>query len=157
MATNFQFKALDMHLFSSYFEMTPSELTGIGAYFFESDEYPCYPCRVSLEDAQIGETVLAITYEHNSVLSPYRSSGPIFIRANVHTAVLEQNEVPDLLRHRLLSIRGYDNKGIMKAADTAPGIEVESVLKRQFNDESVEYIQIHNAGPGCFNCTVHKA
>jgi len=156
MSNNFRFKALDKDYFSKYFEMTASELQKIGAYIFQSDECPCYPCRVSLQDAPVGESVLALSFEHQSVDSPYRSAGPIFVRAKAETFEPKINEVPEMLRHRLLSIRGYSKKHLMIEADTILGQEIEGTLLQQFDNNQVQYIHIHNAGPGCFNCSVAR-
>lgn len=157
MNTNIRFIPLDSQLFAPLFSKDKSELEKIGAYMFYADECPCYPCRVSLKDAEIGEQVLALTYEHHSAQSPYRSSGPIFVRADAKTANLSVNEVPTMLNHRVLSIRGYNSRGLMIAADTSPGTEIVDIVNQQFADTNVDYIHIHNAGPGCFNCSVKRA
>lgn len=157
MNTELNITALDHNLFTKYFDMSKAELESIGAYLFVADKNPCYPCRVSLQDAEVGETVLAIPYEHHPVRSPYRSTGPIFIRKGVKTAKLGVNEIPKMLRHRLLSIRGYNSASLMVEGDAAAGEELESVLEKQFENTDVKYIHIHNAGPGCFNCEVKKA
>ncbi len=157
MATSFQFHALSKEIFSEYFAMNTKELKEIGAYIFTADESPCYPCRVSLTDALIGESVLAISYEHNPVSSPYRSAGPIFVRAEAMDATHGQNEIPDMLNHRLLSIRGYSSVDRMIEAETVSGKDLERTLHHQFSNENVAYIHIHNAGPGCFNCAVTRA
>lgn len=152
--TNFQFQSLDKDLFSTYFQMTSAQLKSIGAYVFESDECPSYPCRVSLTDAKVGESVLAINFEHLDADSPYRSSGPIFVRANAETKKPMLNEIPTMLRHRLLSVRGYNAGNLMIEADTVAGEGLENILTRQFANELVHFIHVHNAGPGCFNCSV---
>lgn len=157
MNINFQFQSLDRDLFASYFQMSGSQLKSIGAYVFESDECPCYPCRVSLADAKVGENVLAINFEHLAVDSPYRSSGPIFVRENSQTRKMEQNEIPVMLKHRLLSVRGYSENNLMIKADTVAGEELENIISGQFSDELVQYIHVHNAGPGCFNCSITRA
>ena len=157
MNTESNITALDHNLFRKYFDMSTAELESIGAYLFVADENPCYPCRVSLQDAEVGETVLAIQYEHHPVQSPYRSAGPIFVRKGAKTAEFGVNEIPKMLRHRLLSVRGYSSKALMVEGDTVEGEELESVLEKQFKNSAVEYIHIHNAGPGCFNCAVKKA
>jgi len=156
MNQNMYIKALDHKLFEQYFIMTKEELYSYGAYLFKADKTPCYPCRVSLQDAEIGETVLAIPYEHHSVQGPYRSSGPIFVRKGAKTSKLEANEIPKMLRHRLLSVRGYNSESLMVEGDTVVGDEVETVLKKQFQNGAVKYIHVHNAGPGCFNCEVKQ-
>ena len=157
MDRNFQINSLDGKNFKKYFSMPASELSSIGAYLFNADECPCYPCRVSLTDADIGESVLAISYEHHPALSPYHSVGPIFIRKDAQMYVPEKNEIPAMLRHRLLSVRGYNSNGLMIGADTNEGNDIETILVEQFHNASVEYIHIHNAAPGCFNCSVTRA
>ena len=38
------------------------------------------PCRVTLQDAAPGEQVLLLPFAHHMAHSPYRASGPIFVR-----------------------------------------------------------------------------
>jgi len=149
--------ALDHNIFTKYFTMSVNELESHDAYLFVADENPCYPCRVSLQDAKVGETVLAIPYEHHPVKGPYKSTGPIFVRKNAKTKLLSVNEIPKMLRHRLLSVRGYSSQSLMIEGDAVVGEGLEAVLTKQFLNSDVEYIHIHNAGPGCFNCEIKKA
>ncbi len=157
MGVDFKFNALKYEAFAKYFELSNSELNLAGAYMFTADESPCYPCRVSLDDAKVGETVLAISYEHHPVAGPYRSAGPIFIRKNAEATTLGKNIIPSMLTHRTLSVRGYNSSSLMIEADTVSGVNLEAILVSQLLNESVEYIHIHNAGPGCFNCAVTRA
>ena len=39
-----------------------------------------FPCRVTLQDARQGETLLLLPYLHHDVAGPYRASGPIYVR-----------------------------------------------------------------------------
>ena len=39
-----------------------------------------YPCRISLLDAAVGETVYLLNFEHQPAPSYYQASGPIYIR-----------------------------------------------------------------------------
>ena len=120
------------------------------------DQYPGYPCRVSLEDAQIGETVLLFPYKHHDVDSPYQSTGAIYIRLAGEEAQLQPNEIPKMLIHRLLSLRVYDQNAMMIDARTTPGTELERYIKQIFSNPRAEYIHVHNAGPGCYNCQVNR-
>ena len=83
----------------------------MGARLMLADAEPGFPCRVSLEDAKVGETVLLLPYTHHDVGSPYRASGPVFVRRHAAEARLGPGEVPQMLRHRLLSVRAYDAVG----------------------------------------------
>ena len=71
-------------------------------------------------------------------------------------ARLEVNEVPAIIRSRLLSLRGYDSTGMMLMSDVVEDRDLEEHLERFFADPLVEYIHIHNARPGCYNCRVDR-
>ncbi len=62
-----------------------------------------------------------------------------------------------MFNHRLLSVRAYDENAIMKAARVVEGSVLEETIRKFFTDEAISYLQIHNAAPGCFNCTVQRA
>ena len=157
MSTEFLITALATDNFDELTLKNDEELKLYHAKWLIVDEDPGYPCRVSLIDAKIGERVLSLSYFHHNVNSAYRASGPIFVRENAQTVELEVNEVPKMLRHRLLSIRAYDAEKIMLGAEVIEGTELESAIDRQFQNSEVEYIHIHNANPGCFSCSVYRA
>jgi hypothetical protein len=112
---------------------------------------------VSLADAEVGETVLLVQFMHHDVNSPYRGSGPVFIRRDASTANPAVGEIPIMFRHRVLSIRAYDELAMMVGAELVNGTELEGTIQRLFTDEKVSYVHIHNAGPGCYNCSVVRA
>ena len=101
--------------------------------------------------------MLLFPFVHHDVDTTYRASGPIYVRMNATTAHLEANEVPAMIRSRLLSIRGYDASGMLITAEVADGCDVEAYLERVFADAHVAYLHLHNARPGCFNCRVERA
>jgi hypothetical protein len=154
---SFRCVALPAERFASQFGRSDAELGAIGARRMIVDEQPGYPCRVSLADAEVGETVLLLQYTHHDVSSPYRASGPIFVRQGVSTATPAAGEVPGMLRHRLLSLRAYDQDAMMVAAEVVKGSEIEAAIRHLFADERVAYLHVHNALPGCFNCAVIRA
>ena len=120
------------------------------------DESPGYPCRLSLKDAEVGEEVILFNYQHHNVNSPYQASGPVFIRTNCEQANLNQNEIPLMLNHRLLSLRIYDKDAMMIDARTIEGKKLEATIQDVFSNDKSKYIHIHNSGPGCFNCQVNR-
>jgi hypothetical protein len=153
----FQVVALDAASFVPYFAMTAEELRSLGAGLVTADEKPGFPCRVSLADAEIGETVLSLPYVHHDVATPYRSSGPIFVREGAVTALPAVGEIPAMLVHRLLSLRAYDPPGHMVDSRVIHGTEIEPAIEAMFDAQSVGYIHVHNAGPGCYNCRIERA
>ena len=153
----FQLVALPMERFESLLTQSDEELRAIGVRRMVADKQPGYPCRVSLVDAEPGEYMLLAPFTHHDVASPYRASGPIFVRVKAQTVKLEVDEVPTMLRSRLLSIRAYDEAGMMIGADVVKGCELEEHIWRLLADNRVEYLHLHNARPGCYNCRVERA
>jgi len=154
---SFQLIALPSEQFGSLFSQSDAELQAIGVRRVIADEKPGFPCRVSLADAEVGETVLLLPFTHHDVSSPYRASGPIFVRSGVRTSSPAVGEIPAMFRHRLLSIRAYDASAMMVRAEVVNGSELEDAIRRLFADQSVSYLHIHNAKPGCYNCRVVRA
>lgn len=152
----FRLVALPKERFSAYFAMPEAELRQHGVHRMVVDDKPGYPCRVSLVDAEIGETVVLLPFLHHDVETPYRAGGPIFVREHAKTAAPGVGEVPVMFRHRLLSLRGYTAEGMMAAAKVAPGAELEAAIAGLFAERDVAYLHVHNAGPGCFNCRVER-
>ena len=66
------------------------------------------------------------------------------------------DEVPEVMRTRLLSLRAYDAEGMMLDADVVDGKELESVISRFFLSAHVEYIHAHNAKPGCYSGRIDR-
>ena len=152
----FQIKAIEYENVSYLFKLNDDQLSKLGATRIVVDNKPGFPCRVSLKDANLGETIIAFSYPHHDVKSPYKSSGPVFIRDNVITARPETNEIPTFLIHRLLSIRAYDCDHMMIEAVVTQGAELKKIIQRFFTNGSILYLHIHNANPGCFNCRVER-
>ena len=157
MTSRFLIKALPKESSHSLMQKSDEELKLSNALWLTVDTVPGYPCRVSLSEAKIGERVLALPFCHDDVSSPYRASGPIFVHENAESISLGINEIPNTLRHRLLSVRSYNADKIMIVAETLHGKHIETAIDTQFEKVDVNYIHIHNANPGCFSCSVHSA
>lgn len=156
MIVEFQVKSLVASEFSQFFKMSAMELQELGASVMTVDRKPGYPCRVSLEDAELGEKVLLLNYHHHKASSAYDASGPIFIREMAEDSTIDRNQVPKMLDHRLLSVRAYDNMGNMTAAEVVTGTNIKSVIEDLFSNTEHAYLQVHNAGPGCYNCQIDR-
>ncbi|HEU4334437.1 MAG TPA: DUF1203 domain-containing protein, partial [Candidatus Eisenbacteria bacterium] len=72
--------------FRDLFDLTDDQLEARFVKRLVADEPGSFPCRVSLEDAAVGEEVLLLPYRHHDGSSPYRSEGPIYVRRNARVA-----------------------------------------------------------------------
>lgn len=153
---SFQISAVPRGRFAPLFALDDKQLQAHGAKRYIADRHPGFPCRVSLEDAAVGESLVLVPFTHQSADSPYRASGPIFIREVARQASLDVNEVPAQLRQRLLSVRAYDAGALMVEADVVDGGELESVVERLFSDPLAQYLHVHFARPGCYACRIDR-
>ena len=151
----FRFTGLPLEPFVSYFGMTDAELVASDVKPLIADSKPGYPCRITLEDAEPGECVLLLSFPHLPGRSPYKASGPIFVRACARQSY-DGTDVPPVLRDRLLSLRAYDAGYMMVDAEIVEGNVVEGMLERLLARRDVASVHIHNARRGCFACAVDR-
>ena len=153
----FQISGLPVAPFSPLFGLSDAELARQGIVRHTADTSPGFPCRVSLRDAEVGETLLLLNYEHLAVATPYRSRYAIYVREHAEEARVALNEVPAVLRRRLLSLRAFDQRGMLLEADVADGSDIERLIEHMFERSEVSYLHVHNAKPGCFAARVDRA
>lgn len=154
---DFQISALDIDEFSHLFGQNRETLSKQGVHRIIVDNNPGYPCRVSLQDAKVGESVLLMNYEHQPTLTPFRSSHAIYVREAAIQAKPDKNEVPTMFRHRLLSVRAFDASGMIIDADVIDGECLESLIERMLANASVDYLHVHNAKLGCYVALVERS
>ena len=152
----FQISALNIDQFSHLFGQDREELARQGVQRMVVDNNPGFPCRVSLLDAEIGEKVLLLNYEHQPMSTPFRSSHAIFVRERATQAIPDKNEIPKMFRHRLLSVRAFDDSGMMIDADVIDGEHLESLIEHLLANKSTDYLHIHNAKLGCYAAQVER-
>ncbi|MCU9848953.1 DUF1203 domain-containing protein [Defluviimonas sp. WL0024] len=154
---NFQIHSLPAGDFSPLFNLTDEELAARNACRMIVKTKPGTPCRVSMEDAEVGETVILLNYAHLPEASPFRATHAIYVRENAVQAELAVNEVPQMLRSRLISLRMFDENHMMIDADVVAGEDLAHAISASFADTEVSYIHLHNAKPGCFAASVSRA
>jgi hypothetical protein len=112
---------------------------------------------VSLRDAEVGERVILLNFEHLSGATPYRSSHAIFVRDGAVRARPEAGEIPEYLGRRLLSVRAFDGARRMTAAEVVEGREARALFSRLLEPGDVEFLHVHNARHGCYLARVDRA
>jgi hypothetical protein len=76
---SFIIQGLDPNLFGSLSSQKQATFNGAPVEHHTVMESPGFPCRITLNDAGIGEQVLLVSYAHHQSTSPYAQSGPIFV------------------------------------------------------------------------------
>jgi Protein of unknown function (DUF1203) len=153
----FQISALSRSKFEHLFELPPAELASFRAVRMVADKNPGFPCRVSLADAEIGEEVILVNHEHQTADTPYRASHAVFVRQAADETKPAVGEIPQMLRTRVLSLRGFDEAGMMVITDVVDGKVLEKAIGDMYQNASVAYIHIHFAGAGCYAARADRA
>jgi len=156
MPTHFRIQSLDPAPWAQLLQASDEVLHRAGAARVIADRRPGYPCRVSLQDAEPGESLLLVPFAHQPGDTPYRASGPVYLRERAQPLRCRVDEVPAVLHSRKLSVRAYDGRDWLIAAEVCEGTALEEAIEAQFGNPAVRYLHIHFAGPGCFACRVDR-
>jgi hypothetical protein len=155
--TSFQIAGLCPAPFEPLFALSSRELAGLGARRVVASAGQGFPCRIGLADADAGDHLLLLPFEHQPARSPYRASGPIYVRIGARQRVLAPGEVPECVRTRQISLRAYDAEHMIVDAEVCAGDAVAGEIERLFGSPAVSYIHLHNAKRGCFSCLARRA
>ena len=153
---DFRVTGLSPELFQPLFVLDDAALTDLAVHRTIADDATGFICRVSLAHAAPGEELILLSFEHQGAHSPYRATGPIFVRKSAITQFDEINLIPEPVRSRLLSVRAYDAEDQIVEADVVDGKEIETLIEKFFVQEAVAYLHIHYARRGCYACRIDK-
>lgn len=152
----FQITGLDPAPFAHLHAMSDDQLAAGGMQRVRVTEKPAAPCRISLNDAEIGEHVILLNYTHQGADTPYHQQGPIFIR-ETNARFTARDAIPPALARRTLSLRAFDANNMMIEADLTEGPDAAALIERFFANPRVAYIQAHYARRGCFAALIERA
>lgn len=153
---SFVVTGLPVEPFHPLFGLDAAALAARGVVRMTADSKPGFPCRITLEDAEPGETVLLLNHEHLAVDTPYRSRHAIFVRESALAPARVQDTLPPALAGRLLAIRAYDADGMMIDAEVIEGAEAAPLIERFLDNPNAAYLHAHNARRGCFAARIDR-
>jgi hypothetical protein len=153
---SFIVSGLPIERFRPLFGLPEGELASRGVLRLTAEMKPGVPCRITLEEAEVGESVLLLNHEHQSAATPYRSGHAIFVReAALETKVLV-GQIPEVFLGRTLSLRAFDRGGMMIDADLCQGDDAAGVIERLLAAPGAAYLHVHNAKRGCYAARVER-
>ena len=149
---------LDVEPFRPFFGLSDDELAQHHIVRMTANSEVGFPCRVLLADARPGDTLLLLNHEYQPVQSPYQGRHAIFVNEAAETPATFVDEVPAVLSARpFISLRAFDDAGMIIDADVVQGAEVEPLILRLLDNPKTAYIHAHNAGRGCFAARIDRA
>lgn len=152
---SYRIAGLDPAPYKPLIELSDEELAKLGIVRMTVTQKPGFPCRVSLTDRDPGERVLLLNHFSHDVANPYRASHAIFIAERAKRAEFI-DRVPPVFETRILSLRGFDEGGMMADAALAQPGEADSAIRRLFDNPEIETIHAHNATRGCFSAKIER-
>ena len=153
----FMITGIDPAPFRHLYERDDADLRALGVERHRVDAVHRFPDRVELRDLDIGEYALLLNYEHHAADTPYRARHAIFVKEGAEYAARVEGELPDVMRRRTLSLRGFDAAGHMRDADLVEGVDAESLIMRLFADPAIAFIHAHYAKRGCYAGLILRA
>ena len=141
----YRIKGLDPAAFAD-----PETLLAAGAIRVRADRKPGFPCRVTLDDAEPGESLLLLNHVSHDVATPFRSAYAVYVRESALAASEYVDTTPAFFGHRTLGLRGFDANGMLRHAGVARPGEADAAIRDLLKLAEVAYIDVHNAGAGCF-------
>jgi hypothetical protein len=152
----YRITGLDPAPYKPLFGLSDEKLAERGVVRMTADEKPSYPCRVSLTDRDIGESVLLVNHVSHEVANPYRASHAIFVTEGTDRPAEFVDQVPPVFEPRVMSLRGFDQGGMMvEAILTQPG-EADAGIRKLFENLEIVTIHAHNATRGCFSAKIER-
>ena len=152
----FRISGLSPEPFRHLYGLSNEELEREGVKRYVADKRPGFPDRIEMRDADIGQRLLLLNHVCQPADTPYRATHAIFIREGAEETYDRIDEVPEVMRIRLLSLRAYDLSDMMVDADVVDGREIETIIGRLFGNTQVAYIHAHNAKRGCYSGRIER-
>jgi len=152
----YRIEGLSPDRFSGLIGATDAVLADRGARRVVADSPTGFPCRISLEDAAPGASLILLNFVSHDVETPFRTSYAIFVREDAERPASFEDELAPVLRTRTLGLRGFDADGMLRGALLAMPGEADAKIRELFEAPEIATIHAHNAAHGCFLARIER-
>ncbi len=153
---SFRITGLSPEPFRHLYGLSEPDLAAHGATRVVADKTPGFPDRIEVRDAAPGETLLLVNHVHQPAATPYRASHAIFVREGAEVAFDAVDVVPEAIRRRPISLRGFDSTGNMVDAALVDGAALPDAIATMFAGPAA-FLHAHYAVRGCYAALVERA
>src|SRR3982751_4456363 len=98
----YRITGLDPAPYKPLFGLSDEDLAARGVVRMTVTQKPSFPCRVTLVDRDVGESVLLLNHVSHDVANPYRASHAIFVTEGAEEAAEFVGQVPPVFETRVL-------------------------------------------------------
>lgn len=153
----YRIEGLAPQAFESLYGMMDGALAEQGALRVVAGASKGWPCRVTLQDAEEGESLILLNHVSHDVATPYRSAYAIYVREGATAPAVYVDETPPLFEGRPLGLRGFDAEGMLRSALLALPGEADAKIRELFERPEIATIHAHNAAHGCFAARIERS
>jgi len=153
---SYRIAGLPMAPFAPLFALDDAGLTAFRAHRVRANASHGFPCRVSLRDADMGEDLILLHHVSHDVATPFRAAFAIYVRQDAQEPAPFIDSLPPVFEGRTLSLRGYDEAGMLRDATLAAPGDADGAIRTLFAGEEIAYIHAHNAAHGCFAARIDR-
>jgi hypothetical protein len=114
------------------------------------------PCRHCLRITQSGERLVVFAYCPFENSGPYAEVGPVFVHADRCESYDDHDRFPEDFRPRVLTMRGYNEDGLIETAELSGASNPEASIEHLFSNERVRFIHVRNPAWGCYDFRVDR-
>jgi len=154
---DFRIQGLSPVPFLPLYGLSDEELARRGAKRYVADAKPGFPDRIEMRDAEPGERVILVNHVHQPADTPYRASHAVFVLEGAEKTYDALNEVPSVLRERIISLRAFDLGHWMIDGELRDGRELETGIHRLLAKPEVGYVHAHYGWRGCYAARIERA
>jgi len=79
------------------------------------------------------------------------------VREGAQAAYDAVDQIPDVMRLRMISLRAFDAEGMLVDADLTDGTALEPLITRLLAAPNAAYLHAHYAKPGCYAARIDRA
>lgn len=152
----YRITGIDPAPYRPLFGLSDEELHARNARRLMADKRPGFPCRVRLEDAEPGESLILVNHVSHAAPTPFRTVYAIYVSENAGEPATYVDELPPVLQGRPLSLRGFDGEGMLRSALLALPGEAEAKILELLDAPEIATIHAHNAAYGCFAAKIER-
>jgi Protein of unknown function (DUF1203) len=156
-AMTYRITGLDPEPFAALVGADDATLAAKGAVRVTAAAKPGYPCRITLQDAEPGETLILVNHVSHDVATPYRSAYAIYVRESASETASFEDALPPVFENRPIAFRAFDAKGMLRNAALALPGEADTKIRTLFDQSEIAYLHAHNAAHGCFAAKVERS
>ena len=114
------------------------------------DAKPGPSCRITLQDADAGETVLLLSYQSHDVPAPCALRSAAYVREGAAQAAAYRDALPPVFADRPVALRLFNQDAMLVGADMSFNPGVKAKIEQGFARVEVAGIHGHNPVYGCF-------